>query len=549
VQFNPDQTISQSFEQVADRFGDKPAVIYLGTKFSYGRLKKLVNSFAAGLVTLGVKPGDRVMMYIPNGVQWIVAWLGIIRAGAVAVPITPVYTARDLDYLANDTGAETIVCTDRNFGYVAQARQTTPLKNAIVSNLADLLPGWKRFLGRVMDKVPGGKVADDGQTMSLSALLARGSQDPPPQTGDPADIAEILYTGGTTKHPKGVPINHRLYLTVGYEQIITSRHLIEPEDNVLLAGAPLFHILGQACELATVVCTGGTLIVLPRVNVDAMMDAVARHRATSLVAVPALYRMILEHDRTDKYDLSSLLYCFSAGDVLPEEVGRRWENRFGPNLYQGYGATETCGGVIMAPTDVRVPIRSMGRFTATREAKVVDPATLEPVEPGNPGELLIHGPADMVTAYWNQPEETAKSFVEIDSKIFYRTADVVSVDEDGNVYFVDRTVDTIKHKGYRISASEIEAVLQEHPAVTGSCVVGVPDPKVGERIKALVVLRTGVRGVTGYDLIKFCQGKLVNYKIPAYIEFRDMLPKSKVGKMLRREVRQEEKKRLEQSQE
>ncbi len=547
MQFNPDQTICQSFEQVADRSPNKTAVIYLGTKYSYGQLKRLIDRFASGLVTLDVTPGDRVMMYIPNGLQWIVAWLGIMRAGAVAVPITPVYTARDLDFLAGDTGAETIVCSDRNYGYVAQARRTTPLKNAIVSNLADLLPGWKRFLGWAMDKVPSGKFTADGQTMSLRSLLARGNQPPPPLPDDPAAMAEILYTGGTTKHPKGVPIGHRLYLTCAYEQITTSRHLIPPEENVLLAGAPLFHVLGQACELSTLICTGGTLIVLPRVNMDALMEAVDRWRATSLVAVPALYRMILEHVRTDQYDLSSLKYCFCAGDVLPEEVGLRWEKRFGPNIYQGYGATETCGGVIMAPTDERVPIRSMGRFVSTREVKVVDPATLEPVEPGNPGELLVHGPADMVTAYWNQAEETAKSFVQIDGKTFYRTADVVRVDEEGNTFFVDRTVDTIKHKGYRVSASEIEAVLQEHPAVIGSCVVGVPDPKVGERIKAFVVLKTDVRGVTGYDLIKFCHGKLVNYKIPAYIEFRDMLPKSKVGKMLRREVRQEEQKRLEQT--
>jgi long-chain acyl-CoA synthetase len=548
VQFNPDQTICQSFEQVADRWPDKTAVIYLGTRFSYGQLKRLVQRFASGLAGLGVKPGDRVMMYIPNGVQWIVSWLGIMRAGAVAVPITPVYTARDLDFLAGDTGAETIVCTDRNYGYVAQARRTTPLKHAIVSNLADLLPGWKRFLGWAMDKVPGGRFSADGQTMSLRSLLAKGDQAPPPLPDDPAGMAEILYTGGTTKHPKGVPIGHRLYLTCASEQITTSRHLIPPEDNVLLAGAPLFHVLGQACELSTLICTGGTLIVLPRVNLDALMEAVDRWRATSLVAVPALYRMILDHVRTDQYDLSSLKYCFCAGDVLPEEVGLRWEKRFGPNIYQGYGATETCGGVIMAPTDHRVPIRSMGRFVATREVKVVDPATLEPVEPGNPGELLVHGPADMVTAYWNQPEETAKSFVQLGGKTFYRTADVIRVDEEGNTFFVDRTVDTIKHKGYRVSASEIEAVLQEHPAVIGSCVVGVPDPKVGERIKAFVVLKGDVRGVTGYDLIKFCHGKLVNYKIPSYIEFRDMLPKSKVGKMLRREVRQEEQKRLEQSQ-
>ncbi|MBU0514548.1 MAG: AMP-binding protein, partial [Proteobacteria bacterium] len=234
------------------------------------------------------------------------------------------------------------------------------------------------------------------------------------------------------------------------------------------------------------------------------------------------------------------------GDVLPQDVATRWLERFGWPIYIGYGASETVGGVCMSPADRENPPGSVGLILPSKEVRIVDPAFLTPVEPGEPGELLVHSDP-MVSAYWNKPQETAEAFVELDGKLFYRTADVVRQDDQGYLYFVDRTVDTIKHKGYRVSASEIEAVLQEHPAVIGSCVVGVPDPKVGERIKAFVVLKSDVRGVTGYDLIKFCHGKLVNYKIPAYIEFRDMLPKSKVGKMLRREVRQEEKKRLEQT--
>jgi long-chain acyl-CoA synthetase len=239
-----------------------------------------------------------------------------------------------------------------------------------------------------------------------------------------------------------------------------------------------------------------------------------------------------------------VLYWYSAGDVLPVEVGKRWQEKFGKAIYQGYGATETCGGVAMCPVNVTNPPKSVGRVVPSKRVRLVDPTTLEPVKQGEPGELLVNSDL-MVRSYLNKPEETAAAFVEIEGRKYYRTADVMSMDEQGNLYFVDRTVDTIKHKGYRISASEIEAVLQEHPAVIGACVVGIPDEKVGERIKAYVVLKEDIKGITGYDLIKWCRKQLVSYKVPQYIEFRDMLPKSKVGKLLRREIRDEEKRRAE----
>jgi long-chain acyl-CoA synthetase len=381
---------------------------------------------------------------------------------------------------------------------------------------------------------------------SLKSLLSQGrssSGKAPQFLPKGRDIAEILYTGGTTKHPKGVPIPHDLFLVSVREQIRVSEPLIPVEENVIMGNAPLFHIMGQACALSTLLM-GGTLMIQPKVNQDATFEAIERFKATSMIGVPTLYRMILEHDRLDQYDLSSVKYWYSAGDVLPAEVGKRWQEKFGKMIYQGYGATETCGGVTMGPVDIPSPPKSVGRVVPSKTIKLVDPNTLEPVEVDQPGELLVFSEF-MVTAYLNKPEETAASFIEMEGRTWYRTNDIMSRDKEGNLYFVDRTVDTIKHKGYRISASEIEAVLQEHPAVIGSCVVGIPDPKVGERIKAYVVLKEDIKGITGYDLIKWCREQLVAYKVPQYIEFRDMLPKSKVGKLLRREIRQEENKRAE----
>ena len=540
------KSIYDNFAETAERRGDHTAVFYLGTRYSYGRIRTLADRFASALTGMGVTTGQKVMLYIPNSIHWVVSWLGIQKIGAVCVPITPIYTPHDLAYIAGDSGAETIICADTNFGYVTSVLATTGLKRVVVSNVADLLPWWKRYFGHLFDIIPRGKYMLDAQTFSLKKLLAQHRNQGSKSTGNVTGgrtLAQILYTGGTTKFPKGVPFTHDLFLVSADEQIRMSEPLIPVEDNVIMGNAPLFHILGQTCSLATLL-TGGSLILQPRINIDATFDSIQRSKAKTMIGVPALYRMILEHVRLAQYDLSSLKYCFSGGDVLPIEVSKRWKEKFGIPIYQGYGATETCGGVSMCPVDQESPPKSTGRIVKSKKVKIVDAASLEPVEPGNPGELLVSSEY-MATSYLNKPEETAASFVELDGETYYRTADIMSMDEDGNLFFVDRTVDTIKHKGYRVSASEIESTLQEHPAVIASCAVGIPDEKVGERIKAYVVLKEDIKGITGYDLIKWCRQTLVSYKVPHYIEFRDMLPKSKVGKLLRREIRSEERRRQE----
>lgn len=531
------------FEKAASKFGERVCVKYLGTSFSYKRLKELSERFASALLATGFEPGNRVILYLPNSIYWIISWLGVLRADGIAVPTSPIYVSKDIRYMANDSNATHIVCTDLNYGYVKEAMPETGIRHAIVVKLDELLPLWKRLAGWAFDRVPRGKFQEDDRTISFGRFMKLGKELPQSPRRKDLDTAEILYTGGTTKFPKGVPISHGLYLIAAKEHVEIPRPLFLPEENVVIGSAPLFHILGQTCALSTIF-EGGRLIVMPKVNLDAIFDAIEKEKAKTIIGVPQLYRMILQHQRLEYYDLSSLKYCFSGGDVLPFEIYNRWKQRFGIPLYQGYGATETCGGVLLCRTDEENPASSVGRVVASKEVKLVDPATLEEVEPGQPGELLVHS-EKMVRAYLNKPEETQESFVTIDGRLWYRTGDILKRDENGYFYFVDRTVDTIKHKGYRVSASEVEGVLQEHPAVMAACVVGIPDPKVGERIKAYVVLKEDVRGVLGHDLIKWCRERLASYKVPQYIEFRDMLPKSKVGKLLRREVRAQEKRKAE----
>ena len=537
-------SIYEQFEKVSRDFAEKPALIYLGMRYTFSQLREVTESLAAYLHKMGVSRGDKAVLYLPNSPQWVVAWLALQRIGAVAVPISPIYTPADLEYMANDSGSETIFCLDTNFGYVTQVLPGTKLKRVIVTNVAELLPWWKWLIGRGFNKIPMGSFNPGGNIFSFKKLLKGGSHSLlPPHQAESNGMVEMLYTGGTTGLPKGVPFTNVLFLEGAAEQRSMSERFIAKGEDIVVQGGPLFHILGQAVGLGALL-SGDALVLLPRVNLDGLFDHIQRYKVLTFFGVPAMYRMMFEHDRVDDYDLSSLKYCFSGGDVLPSEVAERWLRKFGKPIYSGYGATETCGRVSLTPMGEQAPAGSAGKVTSLQEVKLVDPDTLEPVPPGEPGELLVSS-EHMVRAYWNKPEETAACFIETDGKLWYRTRDMVRMDEKRWLFYLDRSVDTLKHKGYRVAVSEIEAVLQEHPAVISACVVGVPDEKVGERIKAFAVLKQDVKGVSAYDLLKWCRERLASYKVPQYIEFRDMLPKSKVGKLLRRELRAEERKRFE----
>jgi long-chain acyl-CoA synthetase len=478
--------------------------------------------------------------------QTIISWLAMARLGVVAVPVAPVYAAADLKYLVSDSGAETIFCMDTNFNYVKEILPETGLKRVMVANLLDLVPPWKRMIARGFDRVPRGKSPAGKGVFSFKALLKEGRpQDLPDFKLSGGDRhALILYTGGTTGFPKGVPLSEGIFLYRVLEWRRASSGVVSPGEGITALAAPLYHIIGEMDAMAPLLVGGETLIMLPRVVLDALFDHIQRYRATTMFAVPALYRMLLEHDRVDFYDIRSLRYCGTGGDVLPPEVGTRWLNRYQTPLYQGYGSTEFCGAIsISYAADGIPPVGSAGKILPGSKWKLVDPETLEPLPAGQPGELLGTSPY-AVKAYWNKPEESKECFIEMEGEIWYRSKDIVRIDEDNRLFYLDRSVDMIKHKGYRVAAAEIERVLQEHPSVLSSCVVGVPDENVGERIKAFVVLKTDTRGVSSYELSKWCRERLAPYKTPHYIEFRDMLPKSKVGKMLRREMREGERRKI-----
>ena len=532
------------FEEICQKYPGNTALYYLGEKFSYSRLKGLIDRFAAGLVEIGVQPQDRVMLYIPNCPQWIIANFAINKIGAVMVPVSPIYTAFEIGYMIEDANIKTVICLDTNFVYIREVMKKTRLERVIVTNLVEFIPLWKQALGHLFNKIATGKI-EKGKEIFSFLKLVRGNRPKPPKVEIDVwkDLAYIMYTGGTTSFPKGVPGNHMgetTYIRDIMDDVIGDR--MQEGKEVVLMVNPLFHIMAKGFTIGFGFNFGNTVILMPSPEIDPTLKAIERYKVGWILGVPALYRMMLENDRIDQYDLSSLKYCYCGGDVLPAEVYKIWKEKYGIPIYQVYGSTEV-GHITYSLLDKEPKPTVVGAPLKSRKVILANQETLAPVAQGEVGELLVTSPYT-IKSYWNKPEETERSFIQMNGDIYYRMGDFMQMNAEGDLEFMERTADTIKYKAYRISASEIEAALQDHPTVIGACCIGIPDPRVGERIKAIVVLKEDAKGVGSADLIKWCRDRLAPYKIPHYIEFRDMLPKSKVGKLLRREIRDEEKRRL-----
>lgn len=538
-------TVLAAFERACRAHPQHPAVLFLGTRLRFVDLERLVQRFSAACPRLGIVAGDRVLLYLPNCPQWLVAYLALQTVGAVPVPVSPIYAPRELRFLVDNAGAKAVVCADTNYGHVQEALAGAQPCPIVVTRILDLLPIWKRLLAMFFDLAPTGKVARNRHIFSFRALLRRRDRPPAPVTIDPTGhLAHILYTGGTTGVPKGVPHTHMELLSgiVGLRELYRSQ--IDDASEALVLPLPMFHMFTQDMLFALGLHRANTLIILPRPLTDAVLAAVARHRGTLLIGVPSLYRKLLDNERFELYDLSSLRYCWSAGDILPAETAAEWQARVGLPIHQVYGSTET---VCISATrlDAEPAAGRLGRLIPTRRARIVDPETAAPLPSDAAGELLVGSPYSYhAGGYWRNEVETGQAYVTVDGERWCRTGDIVRWTPDDELEFVDRRADMIKYKGFRVSASRVESVLQDHPAVVAAAVVGTPDPETGEKVKAFVILARDVRGVTAFDLLRHCRERLLPYEVPDYVEFRDMLPKSKVGKLLRRELKAEERRRV-----
>ena len=526
----PAKSVPQAFDEATERSPGATAVVFYGRAISYRELREAADRLANALSSLGVKKGDRVALYLLNSPQFIIAYFAALKCGATVTPISPVYTSHEVRYQIEDSGARVAICQDMLYEKVAKSG--VKLDFAVVTNVGEYLPTLKRLLAK---KTP---VSGNGNVHWLQDLLKKYPAQPPAVTIDPkTDLAALPYTGGTTGNPKGVMLTH--YNLVAAQAMGQATFAtFEPGKEVILAFLPFFHIYGQVVIMLNGLCQGNLLVLFTSPDTEAILEAMERYRATVFYGVPTLYEYLKDHKDTNKTDWKRLKLVLSGADTLHESTMKGWHKRTGSNIIEGYGLSETCATSHINPLQ-RPKSGSFGCPIPGMQAAVMNPESLEFVPQGDTGELVLQGP-NVMQGYWQRPQESARAFVERGGVRWMRTGDIVRMDEEGYFHFYDRSKDLIKYKGHSIFAKDVEDVLYGHPQVKAAGVIGVSDPAVGQRIKAIVVLQGDARGKVSEDEIKsYCRQQLAEYKVPHIVEFRGELPKTDVGKVSRRELREE----------
>jgi len=536
----PQITLPAALENTAQRHPDYPALNFKGNIISYASYLKAVKRFGAALQKLGVQKGNRVAIHLPNCPQFPIAYNAVLWIGAIAVPCNPVYTAREMKHQLKDSGSKVIITLSSMYPIIKQIRGETEIRHVIVAKVKTYLPIFDKLLFTwFKEKKAGHKVdiSKDENTYWFSNLLAKAPEEPQPLELTWEDTAVLMYTGGTTGVSKGAQLTHKNIFTNAYAVTVWS-NTEEAVDSTLIA-IPLFHSYGMTCCMNPGAIAAGTgiLVVDPR-NLDDILECIEKYKPSFYPAVPAMYIAINNHPEVAKYDLSSLKFCNSGAAPLPIEVQQRFQELTGARLNEGYGLSEASPVTHSNPAYGDSRIGTIGVPWPDTEVKIVDAETGEQVlGMGEVGELCIRGPQIMI-GYWNLPTETANTLrpdPEGGDPWLY-TGDMAVMDEDGYFQIVDRKKDMILGAGgLNIYPSEIENVLYEHPKVLEACAAGIMEPEKGERVKVFIVLKPGEKA-TEEEIIEFCREGLAPYKVPKYVEFRFELPKTLVGKILRREL-------------
>jgi len=539
----PEISVPELFDQRADKYASKTALIFYGNKISYKKLKELIDRFATALADLGVIKGQTVALYLLNCPQYVIAYFAALKVGAKVTPISPVYTSKEVKHQLEDSEAETIICQDILYDNVEKTGIS--LKNVILTNIAEYLPLLKKQLGKsALGKVygemhvPTPKYIEEAGLLKFQTLIKKYPPRPPKIEIQPReDIAALPYTGGTTGLPKAAILTHHNIVSL-QAQTVSFWPIFEEGKEVVIAFLPFFHIYGQVVVMLNGLVQGSTLVLFTTPDVDDILSAMERYQASGFYGVPTLFEYLKDYEKTDRVNWKRLKLIACGADTLHESTIKDWERRTGTKILEGYGMTETTAVSHSTPYD-RPKAGSFGVPIPGVTAAVVDADGTEFKGIDEVGELILHGP-NMMQGYWKRPEETKDSIIDIDGKKWLRTGDLVRMDEEGYFHFFDRKRDLIKYKGYSVFARHVEEVLYKHPQIKAAGVVGVPDPKVGQFIKAYVVLQSDARGkISEEEIMEFCRQNLAYYKVPKIIEFRGELPKTDVGKVSRRELREE----------
>lgn len=522
----PRQWLYRFLEMAALRNPDRPAIIFYDQVTTFQELKALTERLAAALAELGITKGDRVGLMMPNSPQYLFAFYAVQRLGAVSVGMNPQYVGREINFMANDAGLKAIFTLDALLPNVLAVRAETPIQHVIYTNLFDYAPAYPA-------EPPA--VPEEKGLHSFKELIARGkeaAQPPFPQINPLEDLAALQYTGGTTGTPKGAMLTHYNLVANTIQGVHIGMLFENDTPPRVLCAIPVFHSYGMTSVMLRCAASRGAIILLPRFNIDEMLEAVEKHQPTHFPGVPALFAALLQHPKVQAGAMRDIKFFGSGSAPLPLEIRFRFAALTNGQFGEGYGLSEASPVTHNNPVFNPTKPGSVGLPLPDTDCKIVklDDPTQE-VAPGEPGELLIRGP-QVMKGYWNRPEETANTLR--DGWLY--TGDVARMDSEGYFYIVERKKDVIIVGGLNVYPGEVEEALYRHPAVLEAAAIGIPHPIKGETVKAFVALKPA-QEVTAEEIIEFCRGEVARYKLPTEVEFVVQLPRSAVGKVLRARLR------------
>ncbi len=530
----PEIPVYELLDESARRHPDGTLSIFFGKKITYGRMKELTDRFAHSLMSLGAGPGKKVAILLPNSPAFLIAYYGILKTGAAAVPLNPLYTPHELEYHISDSGAEILITIPMFLEKVLSLPEKTPLRKIIYAYIADFLPFHLGMVQKLREfpAVRKARKSSRADFYNMSDMLRNPvPSDFKPAKVNPGDMAVMIYSGGTTGIAKGIMLSH--YAIVANAHMIKVWGDLNPEER-MMAVLPFFHGYGMNVTMNAPILAGMPIIMLPRFSARQTAKAIHKYRPTLTAAVPTMLVALSSLDDIDRYDFSSLKAVWVGAAPLTRAIKENFEKKTGGRAVEGYGLTEAVTAIMANPYRGMHKVGSIGLPFPDVDAKIVSIDTGEDLPPGEKGEIVLKTPTVML-GYHNMPEETAETLK--DGWLY--TGDIGYMDEDGYFYITDRKKDLIIVGGFNVFPREIDELIYRHPKVKEGITVGVPDEFLGERIKVFIVLKEG-ESATEEEFIEYFRQHLVKYKVPSEVEFRKELPKSAIGKILRRVLREEE---------
>ena len=534
----PPLTLVDMFERSARRAPEAPLIEFLGRTYSYGDTLDTIDRLAFGLAMLGIRKGDRVGLFLPNTPHYVAAYYGALKAGAVVVNFSPLYTPAELEQQVEDSGTKTLFTLSAKalLPTALEVLENSSLERLIVGSVAGVLPPAKSLLYRLFKGAEVAPRPRDERIIAFSQLIANGGGCPPVPL-KPDDLALLQYTGGTTGTPKGAMLTHQ-NLSANARQV----DALDPKPDAvdrIIGVLPLFHVFANTCVLNRTVAHGGEMVLLPRFDAGQTLATIARVRPSAMIGVPTMYQVMLDHPRLASTDFSCFRACISGGAPMPPGLKDRFEAATGARLVEGYGLTESSGVVSTNPYEGLNKAGTIGQPIPATLVELVDKEDpSRPAPEGEPGEIVVSGP-QVMKGYWNRPDADSTAFA--DGRL--RTGDVGLIDEHGYIRIVDRLKDMIAVSGFKVFPSMIEAILYRHPAVKEALVIGIADRHSGERPKAFVTLKPEGPAASPEELADWLNPQLGKHERVVAVEIRLSLPKTMIGKLSRKELEAEERAR------